>query len=744
MIDLPGLRSLLAVPLCAMLACRTPASAKPSGAPVPAATAAAPAAPPSDSGPGDAGPADAGPPGPGPRDVGSLEAGSADAGAPGQAAAGPESAAPPAAVIAGFGDTAVVALPAPGFDQLSRDQRLLAYWLAQAGAAGDAIAYEQSYRHNLAIVRLLRGILTHAQAVSSDALPRLREYARAIYLHHGVHDPTTERKLVPRLRPAELRAAALAARAAGADFGLSPGASLEAFLRELEGPIFDPAQDALRTDKAPKDGGDPLRSSAVNFYEGVSARDLASFHDRFPLNSRLVKEDGKLVEQVYRAGQPQTRGRRGARAEPMIAAGLSAERLARAGAALGQAMQLASGSQLQGLRELAAYLRTGDPDRFRASQREWLKEASQVDYIIGFVETYADPRGQKGLWEGFVGYQDARRTEAVRKLAAAAQYFEDAKPWAAEYKRPGIAVPAAAAVWVAAGSGDNRPQSFAGVNLPNENAEREQFGSKSFLLPGYDDAVAQVRSSALLRELSPPALAPELVRCRSQLRFALVAFHEIVGHASGRVSRALSEARTDPADLLKENYNTLEEARADLVGHWHAGDPKTREVGLLPDLGCQAVYPQYATSEWLASLAQVPEGDRVDEDHLRGDQLMIWWFTSKGAIAAQKLGGKRYLVAGDAAKWRAAAGELLSLLQDIKARGDFAQLKALVDAHASHLDAGLRDEVLARIRSLRVPRRVLALPPVLKPVLADGVAVDASAEPVRDLDAQILADWAAF
>ena len=732
-------RFVFAVPLCAILACKTSTSAKPAG-PV------GPAGPAASGKPGGAGIA---PPGPTSASAPAAPAGAGPAGAAGaaQAGAAPESeqsSAPTAAVIARLGDTAVVALTAPGFDQLTRDQRLFAYWLAKAGSAGDAIAYEQSYRHNLAIVRLLRGILTHAQAVSADVLPRLREYARAIYLHHGVHDDITERKLVPRLRPGELRAAALAARAAGADFGLQPGTSLEAFLRELEGPIFDPAQDALRTDKAPKDGGDPLRASAVNFYEGVSFKELATFHDRFPLNSRLVKEDGNLVEEVYRAGQPQVRGHRGARGEPAVPAGLAAERLARVVAAVEEATQLASGAELQGLRELAAYFRTGDPDRFRASQREWLKEASPVDYILGFIETYADPRGQKGLWEGFVGYQDVPRTEAVRRLAAAAQYFEDAKPWPAEYKRQGIAVPAAAALWVAGGSGDNRPQSFAGVNLPNENAEREQFGSKSFLLPGYDDAIAQVRSSAVSREFAPPALAGELVRCRSQHRFTLVAFHEIVGHASGRVARALSEAGVDPASVLKENYNTLEEARADLVGHWHAADVRTQELGLIPDARCQALYPQYATSEWLSSFANVPEGDRVDEDHLRGDQLMLWWFKSKGAVAEQKISSKRYLIATDPAKWRAAAGELLALLQDIKARGDFAQLKALIDAHASHLDAGLRDEVIARIRALGVPRRVVALAPVLRPVLADGVPVDAAAEPVRDLDVQLLSDWASF
>ena len=633
-----------------------------------------------------------------------------------------------APIIASLGDTAVIALPAPGFDALTREQRLLAYWLSQAGNAGDAIAYDQSYRWNLQIVGLVRGILTHPQAVPEGLVPRIREYARQIYLNHGVHDDTTERKFTPPFSFAELGTAALAAQAAGAEFGLKPGTSLAASLRELQGPMFDPAIDPVRTNKAPQGGQDPLLASAVNFYEGVSLRQLAGFRDHYPLNSRLVNENGKLTEQIYREVQP----------------GLAADRLVRVTAALEQAARLASGTQLQSIGDLIAYFRSGDPDLFRASQREWLKEASTVDYILGFIESYADPRGQKGLWEGFTGFEDKSRTEALKKLASAAQYFEDADPWPAEYKRQSIQVPAASALIVVGGSGDNRPQSFAGVNLPNENAEREKYGSKSFLLPGLDDAVAQVRSLRIAFEFAPPALAAELVRCRPQLRFALVAFHEIVGHASGRVSRKLADAHLDPADLLKENYNTLEEARADLVAHWHAADPKTRELGLIPDAACQALYPQFATGEWLISLANIPSGDRVEEDHLRGDQLMIWWFMQKGAVAERAIAGKRYLVVIDPAKWRAAAGGLLALLQDLKARGDAAQLKTLVHAHATHLNTVWRDDVIARIAALHVPRRVLALPPVLAPVLVDGIVVDAAAQPVRDLDARILADWSWF
>ena len=630
-----------------------------------------------------------------------------------------------ARLLARLGDTAVLALGVPGFAALPREQRLLAYWLTQAGAAGDAIAWDQSYRHNLEVVRLLRGILTHPQAVQPRLLERLREYARALYLAHGLHDPDTERKILPPFTAADLRQAALAAQAAGAELG--PPDRLELSLRALDGPMFDPAVDPLRTAKA---GPDPLLASAVNLYSGVTARDLAGFRDRYPLNSRVTKEDGRIVEQVERAGAAG------------IAPGLHAARLARVAAALDQALPYAaSASQRRTLELLATYFRTGEPERFREAQREWVRESPPVDAILGFVESYADPRGVKALFEGFVGAIDEPRSEVLRRLAANAQYFEDQKPWAQEWKRKDVVVPSVSALLVLGAAGENRPQGFSGVNLPNEQGERDKFGSKSFLLPGYDEAVAAAQSDAIVREFSPASQAADLVRCHAQQQFALVAFHEVVGHASGRVASAL---KGDPADVLGASYNTLEEARASLVAHWHALDPKTREIGLIPDARCQELYPQFATTSWFTFVASVPEGDRVEEDHQRGDQLMIWWFTGKGAIAERRVDGKRSLVVTDTAKWRAAAGELLALLQHIKATGHAARLHDLVDLHASRLDVQWRDEVIARVRALGLPRRVKALPPLLRPVLADGKVIDATAEPVDDLDAQIQRDWASF
>ena len=640
-----------------------------------------------------------------------------------------------AKVLATVGDTAVLALAAPGFSDLSREERLLAYWLAQAGRAGDAIAWDQGYRHNLAVVRIVRDILSHPQAVPADVLVKVRDYARRLYLNRGMHDATTERKIAPPFTPAELRTAALAAQAAGASLGLS-GARLDTTLRALEGPLFDPRLDAVRTDKAPEGGQDPLRASAVNLYAGVGLRDLEGFREAYPLNSRLVKEGGQLLEQVYRAGSA------GRRDSPAVPKGLYADRLARAAAALDEAQRHAAGPQREAISRLATYLRSGDPEEFRLAQRVWVSEAFAVDGIVGFIETYAAPRGQKGLWEGFVGFVDQPRTEALRKLASAAQALEDRAPWPEEYRRKSIRTPVVEAVFAASGSGDARPLGFSGANLPNEQAERDRSGSKSLLLAALDDALGAARGLRMTAEFAPTELAADLVRCRSDHRFAFLALHEIAGHAGG--ATAVQLAGKDPGDVLRENYNTLEVARADLVAHWHATDPLLRDLGLFPDKSCQALYPSFAALEWLTYVAEVPQGDRVEEDHQRGQQLMLWWFTQKQAVATRRAGGKTYLVVPDEGRFHRAAGDLLSVLQTIKSTGDTTLLKGLVEAHAMRLDPALRDEVLARMQALGLPRRVAALPPLLKPVLADGKLADAQLEPVADLDAQILADWADF
>lgn len=625
--------------------------------------------------------------------------------------------------LATVDDTAVVALAGRGFDALSREDRLLAYWLSQAARAGDAIAIDQGYRHNLEIARLLRGLLSKPAALPEELLPRLRLFARRLYLNRGLHDAASEAKVSPPFDAAELRLAAMAAQAAGADLALS-GHSLEPALRALDGALFDPKLDAVRTSRAP--GEDPLRASAVNLYSGVTLRDLAGFQERFAANSRLVKEEGKLVEQVYRAGLPAADG------AAAIPPGLHATRLARAADALEKAAAHAREGQRQSLLMVARALRTGSSDDLRTAQELSAPLSPAVDALIGFFGPHADPRGVKGLWLGLVGFQDVERGAPLRKLAEALPWFEASAPWPDEFKRKEPRPPVAEALVLAAAAGAARPEPFLGLQLAP--ARRGHLAGKAVLLPGLDDAAAAARDVRATAELAPAESAAELVRCRAQLRFAAAALHEVIGHAAGRPEAALGG----------EHAATLEEARAELVAHFHLGNPKILELGLVADARCQPLWPQLAAIGWLSSLALQPTGDRLDSVELRAQQLQLWWFLQRRAVVARRSNGKTALIVPDPSAFHKAAGSLLSLLQTIQMTGDGALLRGLVETHAAHLDPALRDEVVSRLDAVGIPRRVAALPPVLRPVLEKGEVVDARAEAVTDLDAQILEDWSDY
>ena len=626
-------------------------------------------------------------------------------------------------VLATVDDTAVVALKGPGFDKLSKEDRLLAYWLSRAAREGDAIAWDQGYRHNLAVARLLRGMLSRPQALPEGLLPRLQLYARRLYLNRGMHDAATEGKLKAPFDAAELRQAALAAQAAGADLGLATS-SLEPALRGLDGPIFDPALDPVRTSRAA--GEDRLQTSAVNLYSGIARKDLIGLDERHPVNSRLAKEEGKVVEQVYRAGLP---GSVGVLAIPP---GLHAARLGRAAAALEKAATYAREGQRDSLLRLARSLRTGEAADLDAAQELSAPLTPAVDALIGFFGPHADPRGIKGVWLGLVGFQDPERTEALRKLAEAAGRFEARAPWPDEFKRKDARPPVVEALVLASAAGAARPEPFLGLQLAP--ARRGHASGKAVLLPGLDDAAAAARDVRATAELAPPELAADLVRCRGQLRFAAAALHEVIGHAAGAEGLLRSG----------EHTGTLEETRAELVAHFHLGDPKLTDLSPLVDQTCQPLWPQLAAIGWLSSLASVATGERLDSVELRSVQLQLWWFTQRKAVVQRKIGGKTFLDVPDAALFHKAAASLLSLLQTIQSTGDRALLRGLVDTHGSKLDPVLRDEIVARLDAVGIPRRVAALPPTLKAVVESGAVVDAVAEAVTDLDAQVLADWSDF
>jgi hypothetical protein len=558
----------------------------------------------------------------------------------------------PGTVIAEVDGAAVLALAAPAFASVSREQRLVAYWAAQALAAGDALAAEQGYRHNRGIIRVLRGILTRPEVVPAQILPRIRSFARLVYLNHGIHDVETGRKRLPPFSAAELRTAALAAQASGADFGLQ-GAPLEYALRALDGPLFDPRVAAFRTVH-----GKDLTESAVNLYDAVTLQDLKSFRERAPGSSQLVKEAGVVSERPYK--------------------------LPAAADALDRALPYAAPPQRAVIESLSSFLRSGEPDAAARAERSWAEAFGPVDFFAGFFDTSADPRGLKALFGGAVGVADPQRTQALQL----------------DGRRP------AEALFLVAAGGAFRPVRTFAITVPEKTA----------LFAAAQAAAAQVGSARLISALAEPRLADGLSRCEPSQRFALLALRE----------------------LSRTGATVLEEALADVDAQLEGATA----FGLMPDAACRELWPQFIALQWLASVAAMTDGDRIEDDHDRAAQLQLWWFTSKGALVERRSGGRTFFTVPDPVRFHAAAAELRELLVQSRAASDSGRLHELLERHATRLDPHLRDEVLSRLTG--IPRRVSVLPPRLDPVLRDGVVVDAKAAAVQDLDDQVLRDWARY
>ncbi|MFN7130919.1 MAG: dipeptidyl-peptidase 3 family protein, partial [Myxococcales bacterium] len=306
-------------------------------------------------------------------------------------------------------------------------------------------------------------------------------------------------------------------------------------------------------------------------------------------------------------------------------------------------------------------------------------------------------------------------------------------PWDAQWKRTEFSPPAAAAVTVVAATADGGPFTFLGVNLPNAQALREKYGSKNFVNLSVNDVRDELVQEATLKEFVPAEHRDEILRRASYYEYATTGFHEITGHGSGKVS---PELKADPSDLLAPYYSAMEEGRAEMVGDYLLFDPKVLEIGLLPDAGCVKVYAQYKTVLDFVRLKQVPEGDTAEEDHLRAALIQFGYLKDRGAITIEQRDGKTFPVVKDPQAWRAAVGELLAEHQRIKATGDKAALKKLVDQYGTRLNTAWRDEVVARVKALGLPRVIATIPPMLEPVRDEaGRVVDARAAQTTDLDA---------
>jgi dipeptidyl-peptidase-3 len=621
-------------------------------------------------------------------------------------------------------DAAVAQLYADGFAALPLDQKLLIWHLYGAALAGRDIYYDQRHAHNLEMRDVLEEIVTHPGGVDPSTLTEILRYTKLFWLNTGPHNNLTARKFVLKCEPPAFAAAAHAAANAGATFPLKNGETLDAMLDRLQPLFFDPSVDPIVTNKTPGPGKDILTSSANNLYVGVSMKDLEGFTEEHPLNSRLVKRDGTVVEEVYRVGGRYDREIRN------IIRHLEA------------AIPYATATMATALRALIRFYTTGDNADRVAYDIAWVQDkASPVDTINGFVEVYMDPRGMKGAWEALVFYVNPGKTDGIRRLAAAAQWFEDRMPWSPQYRKEGVRGITAHAIDVVVESGDSAPITPVGINLPNDQEIREKYGSKSVSLTNVNEAYDKSTSSEFRKEFAwsveEAGRAEKWSSIASELTTDL---HEVIGHGSGKIAEHL---KGSPQSFLKEQYSALEESRADLVALYFLPNPKMVELGLL-DAGDHAEivlaeYEGYARNA-LVQLRRIREGTQIEEDHMRNRQMIVHWLlANSSAIDVRTRDGKTYYAMVDALAFQEATGRLLAEVQRIKAEGDYAAAKALFDTYGVHFDPTLRDEVVARVEHLNMPSYTGFVQPRLEPVrAADGTLTDITISYPLDLTTQML------
>jgi len=591
-------------------------------------------------------------------------------------------------VLESVDDAAVVQLYADGFASLDRRDKILVWHLYLAALAGRDIYYDQRYAHNLEMRELLEAILRHGDPVDPRILAEVRRYTKLFWINTGPYNNLTARKFVLRLTRAELLDALTAASLAGASFPTRPGESLAVLVDRVAPLFFDAAFDPILTNKTPGDGRDILEASSNNLYAGVSMRALETFEERYALNSRLTADNGHLREDVYRVG------------------GRYDREIRRIVAHLTDALPYAPPRMAEALTALIRFYETGEEADRIAYDIAWVRDQeSAVDTINGFVEVYLDPRGVKGAWEGLVCYVNPEKTRRIRTLAAHAQWFEDHMPWDPRFRKAAVTGVTARAIEVVIETGDSGPVTPIGINLPNDQAIREQHGSKSVSLTNVSEAYERSTPEGLRVEFAwDDAEAERAKRWGAAAQELTTDMHEVIGHGSGRMAE---EVTVPPHRLLAEQYSSIEEARADLVALYFLADREVVELGLVPaDEHADLVRTEYEyyTRTALVQLRRVRVGTHLEEDHMRNRQMIVNWLRAHTtAIDVRRRDGKTYFVMTDAAAFRHGAGRLLAEVQRIKSEGDYQAAKRLFEEHGVHFDPALRDEVVERVDRLKLP-----------------------------------------
>ena len=594
-----------------------------------------------------------------------------------------------------FADLQILRYRVPGFEDLSLKQKELVYYLTEAALEGRDILFDQNGKYNLRIRRMLEAIYTNYKGDKNSAdFKNMETYLKRVWFSNGIHHHYGSEKFVPGFSQDFLRQAVL-----GVDLTLLPlaeGQTAEQLCEEIFPVIFDPTIMPKRVNQA--DGEDLVLTSACNYYDGVTQAEAEAFYAKmkdpkdetpvsYGLNSRLVKENGKIQEKVWKVG------------------GLYTQALEKIVYWLKKAEGVAEDdAQKAAISKLIEFYETGDLKTFDEYAILWVKDLnSRIDVVNGFTESYGDPLGMKASWESLVNFKDLVATQRTEIISSNAQWFEDHSPVEAQFKKSEVKGVSAKVITAAILAGDLYPATAIGINLPNANWIRAHHGSKSVTIGNITDAYNKAaHGNGFNEEFVYSDAERELIDQYSDLTDELhTDLHECLGHGSGKLLPGV-----DP-DALKAYGSTIEEARADLFGLYYVADPKLVELGLLSsDEAYKAQYYTYLMNGLMTQLVRIQPGNTVEEAHMRNRQLIARWVFEKGAadkvVELVKKDGKTYVVVNDYEKVRQLFGELLAEIQRIKSTGDFAAARALVEDYAVKVDPVLHAEVLERYKKLNL------------------------------------------
>ncbi len=611
-----------------------------------------------------------------------------------------------------FADIQMLRYELKGFENLSLTQKIYIYCLSKATLLGRDITFDQQGKYNLRIRKTLEAVYLHYEGNrESEDFKAFEVYLKRVWFASGIHHHYGCEKFVPGF--SEESFYEMVEAVADEYLPLSKGQSKEDLLGILVPVIFNPEVMPKRVNQT--DGEDLVQTSACNFYENVSQAEVERFYARmkeegneqapsYGLNSKLTKRNGELVELKWTED-----GLYGAAIKEIVSWLLRAQKYAE------------NEEQKHLIDLLVKYYRTGDLKDFDRYSIAWVQQhEGMIDFINGFIEVYGDPLGLKGTWEGIVEYKDLEATKRTQTISQNAQWFEDLSPVDPRFRKPEVKGVTANVICAAMLGGEEYPASAIGINLPNANWIRQEYGSKSVTIGNLTEAYNKVAQGNGFRDEfvideDTISLMNQYEDITDDLHTDL---HECLGHGSGQLLPG-----TDP-DALKAYGSTIEEARADLFGLYYVADHKLVELGLTPnDEAYKAQYYGYLMNGLLTQTIRIKEGDKIEEAHMRNRALIAWWVMehAEGAVELVKMDmnyasaedalkdsegniitTKTYVKINDYAKLRLLFGELLAEIQRIKSEGDFEAARLLVEKYAVNIDPELHREILARYKKLNL------------------------------------------